>query len=341
MSIKIIGVHVHDSYQGEFCKIPGIEMYHITNKDKKQKLWGGGARPKPNNLFEVPYENLEDINWSNYDLMITQSLEQYEQFRQLPIKKVVIEHTLSYPLYQGAPHQWMLENDPYVRKIIFLSEEQAYSWRIKNPFEVEVIPSCIDVSLYPEWEGGEQQIFTAVNELPNRDWCCGAEIFKQTTQGLPRILAGEGNENIGKNPLLSKYADSKIKDLNERYGGVVGFKTHEQIREYFLKSALYLNTNKYSTLPFALMEAMAYGMPIVSTDRNTASVYLNSVSTPTKKQTGILSNILPVLRSKTIEVLNRPEEFREMGKAAREAAKEYFNPERFIAQWQGVLEEVC
>lgn len=333
--MKIVAIHNHDSFNSELCKIPGTEWFHLVNERHGHKLWGAGSRPVPDNLHALPYENLSDIDWSAYDVCIVHSLDRYELLRHVPIKKIYLEHTLPYPLYAGAPHQDVIMQDPLVVRVVFLSDEQVTSWRIKNPLSVEVIPSCIDVSLYPEWQGDRETVLTVVNELPNREWCCGYNTWNTCTNGLPRTLLGCGNEGIPKNDVLSMFDPTY--NVN-----AAGFKTHEEIQDYFVHSRVYFNTNLYSTLPFALMEAMAYGMPIVSTNRNTAKIYLDNVARAHKGRSAVLSNIPFVLRQNLVTFLKTPDMdmLRAMGQEARKNAIEYFDPQRFIEDWKAVLEYV-
>jgi glycosyltransferase involved in cell wall biosynthesis len=46
----------------------------------------------------------------------------------------------------------------------------------------------------------------------------------------------------------------------------VGFKNHKEIAEYFSVSDLYLSTARWEGLPFALVEAAFFGLPIVASD---------------------------------------------------------------------------
>jgi glycosyltransferase involved in cell wall biosynthesis len=334
--MKVLQIHNHDSFNLEFAKIPGIEIFNLVNEKNGHKVWGGGSRPKPDNVHALEYENINDIDCSQYDLFLVHSLERYEAVKGLPIKKVYLEHTLPYPLYNGAPHNEIIK-DPYVKKVVFLSEEQVLSWKIKDIFQVEVIPSCINVDEYEEWKGGENAILTAVNELPRRNWCCGMDVWEKCSMGLPRVLLGDGNEDVKPNKLYPQYEQYEVYNLN-----AAGFKKQNEARPYFINSAVYFNTNLYSTLPFALMEAMAHGMPIVSTNKNTAALYLENETTQHKKKSAFLSNIPFELRYYLRDILNNPgkDEWREIGLAARASAREFFDPNRFISQWEGVLQEV-
>ena len=51
---KIVSIHNHDSQNAEMAKIPGTEWYHLVNEQNGHKLWGGGSRPKPDNIHPLP-----------------------------------------------------------------------------------------------------------------------------------------------------------------------------------------------------------------------------------------------------------------------------------------------
>jgi len=315
-------MHTHDSYQADFCSVPGVEMYHLTND--KHILWGAGSRPKPNNLFEVPFETIADVDWSKFDLCLIQSEAQYFELKDAPIKKISIIHTVPYPLYNGGIYH-QIKADPWMQRLVLLTEEAVLAWRL-NPMEVEVINPMIDVDSYPEWRtlpdrSANNVILTVVNNLPQRNWCCGWDVWRYNTMGLPRVLVGEGNEAAGR--------------------AAIGFKSGEEVKLLMHDAAVYFNTNLHSPIGTSLLEAMAVGMPIVSTDTYAAHTFLTHSETSLNPKSAILSNVQPVLRAGVHDVLQNPEKYRKMGQAARKVARDVFDPERFRFQWQTLLEEVC
>lgn len=46
----------------------------------------------------------------------------------------------------------------------------------------------------------------------------------------------------------------------------VGFKNHDEIAQYFTITDLYLTTSRWEGLPFALVEAISMGLPLIATD---------------------------------------------------------------------------
>jgi len=265
-----------------------------------------------------------DVDWSKYDLCLVHSIERYEFLRNTPIKKIYLEHTVPYPLSNQLPHHYIIK-DPNVARMVYLSEEQVLAWRM-HPLEVEVILPMIDVDAYPAWRTlpdrqPVEAILTVCNNLPDRNWCCGWDVWRYNCMGLPRVLAGEGNDPAGQ--------------------AACGFKSGEEVKLMMHDHAVYFNTNLYSPIGTSLLEAMAVGMPIVSTNRGIARSFLTHLDTSINPKSAVLSNVQPVLRLGLMDVLKNPEEYRAMGQAARIVAKEVFDPERFRMQWKMLLEDVC
>lgn len=321
--MKIITIHAHDSFNADLCSVPDTEWYHLTNKKAGHRLWGGGARPQPTNLHEVPYENLSDVDWSQYDVLLIQTLEQYNLLKDVPIKMVYLEHTVPFPLFTGDAHG-PIRTNPNVRRIVYLTEMQVLAWK-SQPLDVDVIMPSIDVSAYEEWSGTDKRILTVCNSLPARDWCCGYTVWKYNTHELPRILVGEGNE--------------KIVDQSS----VAGFIPYPDIKNYFRDCVCYFNTNLHSPVGTSLLEAMATGMPIVSTDTWLAHSHLHNGSEQ-RPQSAWLSNVQPQLRRwlrNITEEATPHEELAKVGQQARKIAQEFFAPDRFREEWKELLEDVC
>jgi hypothetical protein len=84
-------------------------------------------------------------------------------------------------------------------------------------------------------------LLSVVNDWVNRDWCCGFNLWRETTKDLP------GPRRRG-TPGLSEPAKS-VADLVMKYRS----------------SLVFLNTSLISPVPTALLEAMACGCAVVST----------------------------------------------------------------------------
>ena len=97
---------------------------------------------------------------------------------------------------------------------------------------------------------------------------------------------------------------------------------------------VYLHPVRWTSLGLSLLEAMHLGMPIVA-------LATTEVPAAVPPQAGVISNRIEDLEDAVRALLEEPERAREMGLAARKAAREHYGLERFLRDWDTLLEEVA
>ena len=108
----------------------------------------------------------------------------------------------------------------------------------------------------------------------------------------------------------------------------------QELRTGYQTSAVFLNTSLHSPVPTALMEAMACGCAIVSTD----NCMIPDVITLNKN--GLLSNDPLELKSFCEKLLFDPDEAKRLGDAARKTIEENFNLSKFVNSWNSMFQSV-
>jgi glycosyltransferase involved in cell wall biosynthesis len=96
----------------------------------------------------------------------------------------------------------------------------------------------------------------------------------------------------------------------------------------------YVHPYRWTSLGLSLIEAMHLGLPVVA-------LATTEVPDAVPRDAGVVSNRLDVLSEAVCRYVRDPEEAAAVGKAAREAALERFGLDRFLADWDELLEEVC
>jgi hypothetical protein len=97
---------------------------------------------------------------------------------------------------------------------------------------------------------------------------------------------------------------------------------------------VYLHPIRWTSLGLALIEAMQLGMPVVAL----ATTEAPSAVPP---EAGVLSTDVEQLRAGLLRLIDDPGEASARGQAARRAAIERFGLDRFLADWDALLEEVA
>jgi hypothetical protein len=96
---------------------------------------------------------------------------------------------------------------------------------------------------------------------------------------------------------------------------------------------VYLHPIRWTSLGLSLLEAMHLGMPVVA-------LGTTEVHEAVPAEAGVVSTKVDVLAGAVRRLVDDPDEAAERGRAARAAALERYGLERFLADWDEVLEEV-
>ena len=97
---------------------------------------------------------------------------------------------------------------------------------------------------------------------------------------------------------------------------------------------VYVHPVRWTSLGLSLIEAMHLGMPVVA-------LATTEVHEAVPAEAGVVSNRLAVLEAALQRLIADPDEARARGAAARAAALERFGLDRFLNDWDSLLEEVA
>ena len=97
---------------------------------------------------------------------------------------------------------------------------------------------------------------------------------------------------------------------------------------------VYVHPVRWTSLGLSLIEAMHLGMPVVA-------LATTEVHEAVPSEAGVVSNRVEVLEAALQRMTADPDEARARGAAARAAAVERFGLERFLRDWDRLLEEVA
>jgi Glycosyl transferases group 1 len=124
----------------------------------------------------------------------------------------------------------------------------------------------------------------------------------------------------------------------ERLAGTAGVRPvgdlpQARLHTEMSRRRLYLHPVRWTSLGLSLLEAMHLGMPVVA-------LATTEVAEAVPPDAGVLSTRVEVLAEAAAWLAANPEQARPMGKAARSAALARYGLERFLADWDRLLEEV-
>ena len=151
-----------------------------------------------------------------------------------------------------------------------------------------------------------------INEPGRRGRVTGTDLLPALNGDVPIDLFGIGAAAFG-----------GVEDLPQR-------RLHDEMG----RRRVYLHPIRWTSLGLSLLEAMHLGMPVVA-------LATTEVAEAVPPEAGVVSNRLDALRAALRRLAADPDEAREMGRAARAAARARYGLERFLADWDELLEEVA
>ena len=149
-----------------------------------------------------------------------------------------------------------------------------------------------------------------INEPRRRGRVTGTDLLERLGEQVPIDLFGIGAGDMG-----------GIEDLPQ-----------DALHDEMARRRVYLHPVRWTSLGLSLIEAMHLGMPIVA-------LATTEVPHAVPAAAGAVSNRIDVLGERLRELAADPAAAREAGRAARAAALERYGLERFLADWDRLLEE--
>jgi glycosyltransferase involved in cell wall biosynthesis len=297
MALNILTFHTHESYQYELSKT-GHNFFNMKSQERPTG-WNHKVRPKPKNIFEIEEDG---INIKDFDILLTQSQGQNLKFRgNNSIKKINIEHT--YPMFDNLK----IDVDADIK--VYISESSKKMWRDNAG---TVIRHGIDYKEWPSCNYSNNSILTTVHAFKDRDWACGYDLYNESTSGLPNKIYGSNNENIGE----------------------IETESYDDLKKLKSTHSIYFNTSLRSPVPFALLEAMASGMIVVSTQTCEIPFYIKD------RENGFFakkSNHFNIILS---DILKNKNKYIHIGKNARNSIKSTASIDLFLNKWNKTFKDV-
>jgi hypothetical protein len=150
-----------------------------------------------------------------------------------------------------------------------------------------------------------------INEARRRARVTGTDLLARFEQAAPVDVFGMDAAAVG-----------GIEDLAQ-----------DDLHTEMARRRVYVHPIRWTSLGLSLLEAMHLGMPVVA-------LGTTEVHEAVPEQAGVVSTKVDVLAGAVRRLVEDPQEARERGHAARVAALERYGLERFLKDWDDVLEEV-
>jgi Glycosyl transferases group 1 len=307
--MRILLWHVHGAWTTAF--VHGRHEYVVPVVPDRGPDGVGIARTYewPDTVTELPPEALGD---EHFDVVIAQRPHELERLvpewlgdRDVPI--VYVEHNA--PQGRIAEMRHPAADRPDLL-LVHVTHFNALFWDAGSTPTRVIEHGIVDPG--DRYTGELPRAAVVINEARRRARVTGTDLLDRFAQAAPLDLFGMDAASLG-----------GIEDLPQR-----------DLHGEMARRRVYLHPIRWTSLGLSLLEAMHLGMPIVALGTTEAHEAVPAAA-------GTVSTRLDVLAREMRRLIDDPDEARARGEAARAAALERYGLERFLAEWDEVLEEVA
>ena len=312
-ALKILLWHVHGSWTTAF--VQGDHEYLLPVLPDRGPWGRGRARTWdwPASAREVTPSRLleEDVDvvvlQRPEDLAYAQAWLHREPGREVPA--VYLEHNAPEP-HPVASRHVVAERDDI--PLVHVTRFNRLYWDGGRAPQHVIEHGVIDPGhLYT---GEIPHAAVVLNEAARRGRMTGTDLVEQIAAEQPVDLFGMGGEQVAH---------------VRAHGDVVQAQLHGELA----RRRVYLHTTRWTSLGLSLVEAMLLGMPVVAL---AATEAIRAVP----PQAGVLALDPDELAGAVRHYRNDPEDAARAGKAARDHALRHYGLQRFLSDWDRLLEEV-
>lgn len=320
--MRILTFNWHEAYVSALART-GHSFDIVERQKGGSRAWFYETRPLPANARIVREGTARaNVRAREYDLVICHNVPDLLWVRDYAVARILVLHnrlttelalggnTVPREQHRADVERALGEGRGPVR-VVCISETKKADWGL----DATVITPGIDLSDYGGYVGGEARILRVANFMKARDVMLGYTDQLALVGGRASTLLGLNEPEPGADVRFSQGWD----DLKACFRG----------HRLFLNTTIDGFEDGYN---LAMLEAMATGMPVVST--------ANGTSPLTDGIDGFVSGDRAYLETRIDELLRDQALAQRLGRAARQTVAERFALPDFVARWNRVFEAV-
>ncbi len=260
--------------------------------------------PWGDNVIDVPAEDVKNVD---FDCILFQSKKNYledqyailsEEQRALP--KIYLEHDPPREVPTDTKH--VVDNAEML--LVHVTHFNNLMWN-NNSTPSKVIDHGVMVDEKVQYTGELNKGIVVINGIVKRGRRLGYDVFEKVRQKVPLDIVGMFSEDAG-----------GLGEINNR-----------QLSSFIAKYRFFFNPIRYTSLGLSVCEAMMTGVPVVGLATTEMAVTIKN------DFSGYVHTDVDFLIDKMQMLLDNPGKAMELGRGAKQTAKERFNIERFKHDW--------
>ncbi|BCB78619.1 glycosyltransferase [Phytohabitans flavus] len=311
--MNILLWHVHGSWTTAF--VHGKHRYLVPVTPDRGPYGLGRARTYawPDTAEEVPLERLAEADVDVVVLQRPEELALVDRWLGWRPPLVFVEHNTPKGDVPNSRHP-MADRDDVL--VVHVTHFNDLFWDTGGTptavIEHGIVPPTA------RYSGDLPRLAIATNDPVRRGRVTGTDLFPRFAAVAPLDVYGMGVQDL-----------NALSDV-DAYEDLPQPRMHAELA----RRRAYLHLCRWTSLGLSLVEAMAMGMPVLALATTEA---VRAVP----PDAGVLSTRVETLVEAARWLLEEPEEALRLGARARLAANERYGLDRFLADWDRLLETVC
>lgn len=310
--LRILTWHVHGNYLYYLSQVP--HDFLVVSDATRSPGYAGraGSLPWGENVIDLPLERVRD---TAFDCVLYQHRHAWDKDRihvlneaQRNLPRIYLEHD---PPQEHPTNTLHFVNDPQTL-LVHCTHFNQLMWDNGDTPSV-VIEHGVKPLAEARYGGERDRGIVVVNNMPRRGRRLGADVFHRVREQVPLDLVG----------------------MDSSRAGGVGEVENNRLPAYMAPYRFFFNPIRWTSMGLAVIEAMMVGLPVVALATTEMSAVIRD------GESGFIDTRVDRLVERMQALLRDPTLAQELGSAARRLALERFHIDRFVADWQAVLQRVC
>ncbi|MCA2211991.1 glycosyltransferase [Jidongwangia harbinensis] len=306
--MNILLWHVHGSWTTSFVR--GKHRYLIP-VNAERDAWGRGRARTfdwPPSAEEVDVAALTD---DDVDVVVLQRPEERDRVAHLSAPRIYVEHNTPKGDVPNSRHPMADRDDLVIAHVTHFNE---LFWDTGGTRTTVIEHGIVEPAA--RWTGELDRLAVVTNEPVRRGRVTGTDLFGRFAAVAPLDVFGMGVAALDAEPGITAYDDPPQAEMHAAVA----------------RRRAYLHLCRWTSLGLSLIEAMQMGMPVIALATTEAIA-----AVPT--DAGVLSTRVDTLTDAARWLIEEPDHARRLGDRARQVALARFGLDRFLADWDRLLEE--